>query len=92
MKKVCQLIFKKLKVTLYMSENKFYGIFLPHLSQKMGNDINASHLLDADISFDEVQLQSREINDKLAITCSEEDLLTSTIFNNELQHAYDLIL
>lgn len=60
--------------------------------ESMGKDINMFHLLDNDISFDEDQFQSREINDELAIIISKEDLLALTILNDEQQHAYDLIL
>ncbi|XP_041027033.1 ATP-dependent DNA helicase PIF1-like [Juglans microcarpa x Juglans regia] len=58
----------------------------------MGKDINIFHLLDHDISFDEYELQSREINDELAIIISEEDLIASTVLNDEHQYAYDSIL
>ncbi|XP_041016181.1 uncharacterized protein LOC121258704 [Juglans microcarpa x Juglans regia] len=68
---------------------------LRHISstlESMGKDINIFHLLDHDISFDEDELQSREINDELAIMISKEDLIASTIRNDEQQHAYDSIL
>ncbi|KAG6711434.1 hypothetical protein I3842_05G052700 [Carya illinoinensis] len=49
--------------------------------ESMGKDINSFHLLDDNICFGEDQLESREIDDELAIEISEEDIVASEALN-----------
>ncbi|KAG2705438.1 hypothetical protein I3760_05G053100 [Carya illinoinensis] len=58
----------------------------------MGKDINSFHLLDDNICFGEDQLESREIDDELAIEISEEDIVASEALNSKQRHVYNSIL
>ncbi|KAG7987410.1 hypothetical protein I3843_03G132500 [Carya illinoinensis] len=51
--------------------------------ESMGKDINSFHLLDDNICFDEDQVESREIDDELAVEIPEEDIVASEVFSNE---------
>lgn len=57
-----------------------------------GKDINAFHLFDYRISHDDGEFLCNELNDELAIITQDEDLSSSTTFNDAQQHAYDSIL
>ncbi|KAG7977774.1 hypothetical protein I3843_05G047700 [Carya illinoinensis] len=60
--------------------------------ESMGKDINSFHLLDDNICFGEDQLESREIDDELAIEISEEDIVASEALNSKQRHVYNSIL
>ncbi|XP_035546223.1 uncharacterized protein LOC118348498 [Juglans regia] len=60
--------------------------------ESMGKDINMFHLIDHDVSFDQNETESSEINDEFAVLIPEEDLMASMSFNPEQQHAYESIL
>ncbi|KAG7952067.1 hypothetical protein I3843_12G040700 [Carya illinoinensis] len=60
--------------------------------ESMGRDINSFQLLDQNIHFDEDEFLSREIDDELAVSIPEEDILASTLLNTEQQVVYKLVL
>ncbi|KAG6702148.1 hypothetical protein I3842_07G019400 [Carya illinoinensis] len=60
--------------------------------ESMGKDINSFHLLDDDIRFDEEQVESREIDDELAVEISEEDIVASEALNSKQRHVYNSVL
>ncbi|XP_042941189.1 uncharacterized protein LOC122275912 [Carya illinoinensis] len=60
--------------------------------ESMGKDINSFQLLDQNIHFDEDEFLSREIDDELAVSIPEEDILASTLLNTEQQVVYKLVL
>ncbi|KAG7955672.1 hypothetical protein I3843_11G084800 [Carya illinoinensis] len=60
--------------------------------ESMGKDINSFHLLDDDICFDEDQLESREIDDELAVEIPEEDTVASKALNSKQRHVYNSVL
>ncbi|XP_041007529.1 uncharacterized protein LOC121252111 [Juglans microcarpa x Juglans regia] len=60
--------------------------------ESMGKDINIFHLIEHDVSFDQNETESREINDEFAVLIPEEDLMASMSLNPEQQHAYESIL
>ncbi|XP_042972733.1 uncharacterized protein LOC122304524 [Carya illinoinensis] len=59
--------------------------------ESMGKDINSFHLLDDNICFGEDQLESREIDDKLAVEIPEEDIVASEALNSK-RHVYNSVL
>ncbi|XP_042941344.1 uncharacterized protein LOC122276004 [Carya illinoinensis] len=60
--------------------------------ESMGKDINSFHLLDDNICFGEDQLESREIDDELAVEISEEDIVASEALNSKQRHVYNSVL
>ncbi|XP_042956295.1 ATP-dependent DNA helicase PIF1-like [Carya illinoinensis] len=60
--------------------------------ESMGKDINSFHLLDDNICFGEDQLESREIDDELAIEIPEEDIVASEALNSKQRHVYNSVL
>ncbi|XP_042958175.1 uncharacterized protein LOC122293757 [Carya illinoinensis] len=51
--------------------------------ESMGKDINSFYLLDDNICFGEDQLESREIDDELAVEIPEEDIVASETLNSK---------
>ncbi|XP_042964622.1 uncharacterized protein LOC122298841 [Carya illinoinensis] len=49
----------------------------------MGKDINSFHLLDYNICFDEDQVESRKIDNELAVEILEEDIVASEALNRK---------
>ncbi|KAG6717889.1 hypothetical protein I3842_04G122900 [Carya illinoinensis] len=60
--------------------------------ESMGKDINSFHLLDDNICFGEDQLESREIDDELAVEIPEEDIVASEALNSKQRHVYNSVL
>ncbi|KAG6713098.1 hypothetical protein I3842_05G134100 [Carya illinoinensis] len=60
--------------------------------ESMGKDINSFHLLDDNICFDEDQVESREIDDELAVEIPEEDIVASEALNSKQRHVYNSVL
>ncbi|XP_062093997.1 uncharacterized protein LOC133800034 [Humulus lupulus] len=58
----------------------------------LGKDINSYNLTNNDISFDDKEIQSREINDEMGVEVPEEDITASKCLNSEQQHVYDAVL
>ncbi|KAM6570896.1 hypothetical protein CsatA_014976 [Cannabis sativa] len=60
--------------------------------ESMGKDINTFNLIDNHISFDDEEIQTREINDELGVEVPEEDKAASEYLNTEQKEIYDAIL
>ncbi|KAG7960213.1 hypothetical protein I3843_10G112200 [Carya illinoinensis] len=60
--------------------------------ESMGKYINSFHLLDDDICFGEDQLESREIDDELAVEILEEEIVASEALNSKQRHVYNSVL
>lgn len=58
----------------------------------MGKGINIFHLVNHQISLDDDKFRSREVTDELAIITLEEDISSTTTFNDAQQYAYDSVL
>ncbi|KAG7994346.1 hypothetical protein I3843_01G054000 [Carya illinoinensis] len=68
---------------------------LPSISftlESMGKNINSFHLLDDDICFGEDQLESKEIDDELAVEIPEEDIAALEALNSKQRHVYNSVL
>ncbi|KAG6720710.1 hypothetical protein I3842_03G074600 [Carya illinoinensis] len=60
--------------------------------ESMGKDMNSFHLLDDNICFGEDQLESREIDDELAVEILEEYIVASEALNSKQRHVYNSVL
>ncbi|KAG2715347.1 hypothetical protein I3760_03G071900 [Carya illinoinensis] len=60
--------------------------------ESMGKDMNSFHLLDDNICFGEDQLESREIDDELAVEILEEYIVASEALNSKQRYVYNSVL